>query len=91
MVGMERISGPDKEHFIAAYTVDTGHGHVGYAKICLRLPDNVWSVDPVERLTSVPAASTELEALIAVENKARLEIGQLVLGFRVSGPGPLVE
>ncbi len=71
---MERISGPYKGHFIAAYTVKTGNDFVGYAKICHEAPHCVWSAGPVEKLATVHGCRTELEAVTAAENKARQEI-----------------
>ena len=35
---MERISGPYKGYFIAAYTVQAGPTFVGYAKVCEQNP-----------------------------------------------------
>lgn len=71
---MERISGPYKGRFIAAYTVQTGHSFVGYAKICPDAPRSVWSAGPVEKLATVCGCRSELEAVTAAENKARQEI-----------------
>jgi hypothetical protein len=71
---MERISGPYKGHFIAAYTVQTGHSFVGYAKICHDAPHSVWSAAPVEKLAAVHGCRSELEAMTAAENKARQAI-----------------
>ena len=75
---MERISGPYKGFFIAAYTVENDSGHVGYAKVCLMEPDSVWNVDPVEKLTSATGFRTELEAIVAAERKARQDIAEMV-------------
>lgn len=74
---MERISGPYKGRFIAAYSVQTGHAFVGYAKICRDAPDSVWSAAPVEKLATVHGCRTELEAVTAAEQKARQEIVQM--------------
>ncbi|MEO8654654.1 MAG: hypothetical protein ABI409_11075 [Ramlibacter sp.] len=75
---MERISGPYKGFFIAAYTVENDSGHVGYAKVCLMEPDSVWNADPVEKLTSATGFRTELEAIVAAERKARQDIAEMV-------------
>ena len=75
---MERITGPYKGFFIAAYTVENDSGHVGYAKVCLMEPDSVWSADPVEKLTSATGFRSELEAIVAAERKARKDIAEMV-------------
>jgi hypothetical protein len=75
---MERISGPYKGHFIAAYTVAHGESFVGYAKICASAPGSVWSTGPVEKLTSATGCRSELEAVLAAEQKARQEIAQML-------------
>jgi hypothetical protein len=76
---MERISGPYKGYFIAAYTVETDDHHfVGYAKVCVKKPGSVWNVRSVEKLTRATSLRTELEALANAEKKARQAIGQLV-------------
>ena len=75
---MERISGPYKGHFIAAYAVPNGGAFVGYAKICADPPNSVWSAGPVERLASASGCRSELEAVIAAERKARQEIANML-------------
>ena len=77
---MERISGPYKGYFIAAYTVEAGKQFVGYAKVCAEEPGNVWNVTVVEKLTSATAVS-ELEAVTAAERKARRAIADLAPGW----------
>lgn len=74
---MERITGPYKGHFIAAYTVHAGQTYVGYAKICHDAPQSVWSAAPVEKLAAVHGCRSELEAMTAAEKKARQEIVQM--------------
>ena len=87
---MERISGPYKGFFIAAYTVENDSGHVGCAKVCLMEPDSVWSADPVEKLTSATGFRTELEAIVAAERKARKDIAKMVgSGDIATDPAPL--
>ena len=87
---MERITGPYKGFFIAAYTVENDAGHVGYAKVCLIEPESVWSADPVEKFTSVTGFRTELEALVAAERKARKDIAEMVGGGEIpTEPGAL--
>jgi len=74
---MERITGPYKGFFLAAYTVENASGYVGYAKVCILRPESVWNADTVEKLTCAPGR-TELEAMVAAERKARKEIGLMV-------------
>ena len=74
---MERISGPYKGYYIAAYTVEAGSQFVGYAKVCLDEPESVWNANAVEKLTSAPNCRTELEAVAAAEQKARQAIADI--------------
>jgi hypothetical protein len=86
---MERISGPYKGYFIAAYSVEAGTRFVGYAKVCAEEPDSVWKVDAVEKLTSATAQS-ELDAVSAAERKARRVIADLTSGWdSTTAPGSL--
>jgi hypothetical protein len=86
---MERISGPYKGYFIAAYSVEAGKQFVGYAKVCVEEPDNVWMVDAVEKLTSATALN-ELDAVSAAERKARRVIADLTAGWdSTTSPGSL--
>jgi hypothetical protein len=71
---MERISGPYKGYFIAAYSVMAGTSHIGYAKVCMDQPDTVWSETGVRKLTSAVGCRSELEAVAAAEQKARQAI-----------------
>ena len=41
---MERITGPFKGYFIAAYTVESGDEFIGFAKICIAKPDSVHNI-----------------------------------------------
>lgn len=87
---MERISGPYKGYFIAAYTVPAGDNFVGYAKICMAEPDDVWNAQPVEKLTSATGCHSEQEAMIAAERKAREAIAEIVgSSDPVTAPGAL--
>ena len=87
---MERISGPYKGYYIAAYTVPAGHNFVGYAKICMSEPDDVWNAQSVEKLTSATGYRSEHEAIVAAERKAREAIADL-LGSSdpITAPGAL--
>lgn len=87
---MERISGPYKGYYIAAYTVEAGTQFVGYAKVCLDEPDSVWNVNAVEKLTSASGCRTELEAVAAAEQKARQAIADIQSDWGpTTAPGPL--
>lgn len=85
---MERISGPYKGYYIAAYTVGSGPYFVGYAKICISEPEDVWNAQTVEKLTSATGYRDEQEALAAAERKARQEIADIV-GAPITAPGAL--
>jgi hypothetical protein len=63
-------------YFIAAYSVEAGASHVGYAKVCRDQPQNVWSETGVKKLTSAMGCRSELEAIAAAEQKARLAIAR---------------
>jgi hypothetical protein len=78
MVGMERVSGPYKGYFIAAYTVEAGGQFVGYAKVCAEEPRNVWDSNSVEKLASANGCRSELEAVAAAERKAREAIAEIL-------------
>jgi hypothetical protein len=73
---MERISGPYKGYYIAAYTVEAGSNFVGYAKVCVEEPESVWTANSVEKLTSASGCRSELEAVVAAEQKARQAIAE---------------
>jgi hypothetical protein len=68
---MERISGPFKGYFIAAYSLTAGDMHLGYAKVCSEEPMDVWSERGVEKLTSAVSPRSELDAIAEAEQKAR--------------------
>jgi hypothetical protein len=85
---MERISGPYKGYYIAAYTVGSDPNFVGYAKICAREPENVWNAQTDEKLASATGYRDEMETLVAAEKKARQEIADIV-GDPVTTPGAL--
>jgi hypothetical protein len=87
---MERISGPYKGYYIAAYTVEAGTQFVGYAKVCLDAPDSVWNANTVEKLTSAAGCRSELEAVVAAEQKARQAIAELTSAWdSTTAPGAL--
>ena len=87
---MERISGPYKGYFIAAYTVQAGPTFVGYAKVCAKEPESVWATNSVEKLTSASGCKSELEAVLAAEQKAREVIAEISHGWDTTSlPGAL--
>ena len=71
---MERVSGPYLGYYIAAYSVEAGSLYVGYAKVCLEEPESVWTAKGVEKLTTAQGCRSELDAIIAAEQKARRAI-----------------
>lgn len=71
---MERISGPVKGYFIAAYSVESGDTYVGFAKVCVSRPDTVWDTDAVRKVGSFNPYRTPREALEQAERQARLDI-----------------
>ena len=87
---MERISGPYKGYYIAAYTVGNEPNFVGYAKICITEPQDVWNAPVVEKLLSATGFRTEQEAIAAAERKARHTIAEIVGNWdQVTGAGAL--
>lgn len=90
MAGMERISGPYRGYFIAAYSVPAGSQHAGYAKVCAERPETVWCEAGVEKLVCAAGCRSELDAIAAAERKARHAISELTGGFGpVTSPGEL--
>ena len=73
---MERISGPYKGYYIAAYTVGSGPNFVGYAKICAERPESVWHPEGALRKVSAGPYAHEQDALLAVrvESERRLAV-----------------
>ena len=87
---MERVTGPYKGYFIAAYTVEAGKQFIGYAKVCAEEPESVWTADTVEKLTSATGCKSELEAVLAAEQKARRAIAELTGNWdSTTAPGAL--
>ncbi len=68
---MERISGPFKGYFIAAYTVESGNEFVGFAKICLVRPEATRGIDAQHKVRSHHLYSSESQALESAEFRAR--------------------
>jgi len=74
---MERISGPFKGYFVAAYTVESGSEFVAFAKICISKPESAHGVNAHHKVRSYHTYSTERQALESAEFRAREAIGQL--------------
>ena len=68
---MERISGPFEGYCIAAYTVESGNGFVGFAKICLARPESPHGVNAQHKVRSYHIYSSEHQALESAEFRAR--------------------
>lgn len=67
---MERILGPIRRHYLAAYTVPSAEGHYGYAKVCASKPESAWESMPVLMKVAAGPFLTEAEALTGVIDKA---------------------
>lgn len=76
MTGIERISGPWRGYWVAAYTVEFDEHCVGYAKICLQRPDTVWD-NAFQFLKVSYEGFHHEEALAGVEAVARTTIVRL--------------
>ncbi|MBX3653311.1 MAG: hypothetical protein KIS62_12040 [Ramlibacter sp.] len=74
---MERITGPVKGYYIAAYTVESGDEFVGFAKICISQPDSVHNINAQHKVRSYHLYSTESQALESAEFRARETIAGL--------------
>ena len=73
---MHRITGPYRGYFVAAYTVHSKAGYVGYGKACVTRPSAAWRAKgQADVISSV--YPNELQALVAAEHKVRLEIDAL--------------
>ena len=76
MTGLERISGPWRSYWVAAYTVEFGGLRVGYAKISHERPSTVWDDDGYPFMKVSYEALTHEEALEGVESVARSAIAR---------------
>lgn len=87
---MERISGPYKGYYIAAYTIGYCGAFTGYAKVCADAPRDVWSVADVQKLITMAGFRDEFEAIVAAERGAREAIAE-ILGNTdpITAPGEL--
>ncbi|MBK0392419.1 hypothetical protein [Ramlibacter algicola] len=52
---MEQIAGPVFGYYLACYTVETGDGHFGYARLYATCPRGVWDDDkPLRKIVAGP-------------------------------------
>jgi hypothetical protein len=88
---MHRVSGPYRGYFVAAYTVQSKGGFVGYGKACTSRPVAAWRANgKADVISSV--YTNELQALVAAEHKVRLEIDHLPPSWApFTEPGSLVS
>jgi hypothetical protein len=87
---MERVTGPYKGFYIAAYSVEADDLFVGYAKVCVGEPESVWNANSVQKLTSASGCHTEIEAVLAAERKARQAIAEILGNWDpITAPGEL--
>jgi hypothetical protein len=76
VTGIERISGPWRGYWVAAYTVEFGGLCIGYAKICLERPKSIW--DNASEIVKVSYEGIHHEeAMEGVEAVARSTIARL--------------
>lgn len=88
---MHRVSGPYRGYFVAAFTVDTNDGFVGYGRACASRPCAGWQADGQGDIIS-SAYPTELQALVAAEHKVRMEVDHMPPSWEpFTAPGPLVD
>src|SRR4051812_37086809 len=73
---MQRISGPVSGVFIASYAMPHPQGFLGYSKLCLVPPDDVWNCAALRKVVGGLAASKE-EALDNAELQALSVIAAL--------------
>ena len=74
---MERITGPFKGYYVAAYTVESGTSFIGFAKICITQPESVHGINARHKVRSYHDYSTESQALESAEYRARETIASL--------------
>lgn len=71
---MERIEGPVRGHYLAAYTVAADDGHFGYAKICAVRPECVWDAAGAVFKVGAGPFDSEGSALAAALGKAEEQL-----------------
>ncbi|HSV45420.1 MAG TPA: hypothetical protein VLJ58_06475 [Ramlibacter sp.] len=88
---MHRITGPYRGYYVAAFTVSTKDGFVGYGKACVARPAKAWRAQGVLGVIS-SMYSNDLQALVAAEHKVRLEIDQVPPSWDpFTAPGVLLD
>ncbi len=81
---MEQIAGPFYGFHLACYTVSTGDGFYGYAKICATRPQSVWQTGTaVRKLAAGPFPIAE-EALQAVLAATKLKLADRAMRLKAS-------
>jgi hypothetical protein len=71
---MERIDGPVRGHYLAAYTVPAPEGYYAYTKVCAVKPDSVWDAVFVVFKVGAGPFSAEEAALSGAIDKAAQEL-----------------
>lgn len=71
MTAMERISGPLKGYYIAAYTVPAEDRFVGFAKVCISQPESPHSMNAQHKVRSAFEYPSPEQALASAEFRAR--------------------
>jgi hypothetical protein len=89
---MERITGPYRGYFIAAYAVPQESRFAGHAWICTDKPETVRDAHRVEQVSSVGVYANQERAVQAAEYQARFIIDGLDPNWEpFTNPGFLVS
>jgi hypothetical protein len=89
---MERITGPYRGYFIAAYSVPQESRFAGHAWICTNKPESPQDARGVERVSSVGVYADQERAVQAAEHQARFVIDGLDPNWEpFTAPGLLVS
>lgn len=76
---IERITGPFNGFYVAAYAVECAGGFVGYAKICMGEPRDVWDCCAIDKVAT-PASTSRESAVLFAEQRARDLVRALTRG-----------
>jgi hypothetical protein len=68
---MERVLGPWRDLFVAAYTADLDGGFYGYSKIFLERPDHPWMPGALAKIGTDRGYPDAESAMHAVERRSR--------------------
>ncbi len=88
---MERISGPVNGYFIAAYTVESGDEHVGFAKICIARPEAVHGINAQHKVRGHHLYPSAQQALDSAEFRAKELVSKLPPNWHPFGPDTLMN